>query len=353
MAAGPAQPLHHDGGPDRRAHRRASACRASSDTIALYLLGDRFSAASACWAMGVALRTRTIQAAPAHAGRDLPGGLHLGRLRARATCSPAGWRTVADVNPVTYLLEASRAAELTGLGWAELWPALVALSAPCSSLLGTWAVTGLATLGAGRVAAWRSTALPSTSRSPPTSTAWPRVPADLQALYREMEGDERARMMTHPDLGALLEALVRATGGRAVLEVGTFVGTSAAWMARALAPGGRIDTLEADPDRADRAEAFLARAGLGDRVRVHRGPAARDPPGAARRRLRPLLHRRRQDRLPGLPRAGRAAGAAGRADPGRQRPLGRPRGPAGRRAGRERRGARGLHPGRRRRTRAW
>jgi predicted O-methyltransferase YrrM len=106
-----------------------------------------------------------------------------------------------------------------------------------------------------------------------------KVPPDLEALYAEMEGDESAPMMTHPDLGALLEALVRATGGWAVLEIGTFVGTSAAWMARALAPGGRIDTLEADPDRADRAEAFLARAGLADRVRVHRGPALETLPG--------------------------------------------------------------------------
>jgi ABC-2 type transport system permease protein len=58
-----------------------------------------------------------------------------------------GWlATVADLNPVTYLLEASRAAELTGLGWSELWPALVALAA-LLAVLGTWAVTGLATLG--------------------------------------------------------------------------------------------------------------------------------------------------------------------------------------------------------------
>jgi caffeoyl-CoA O-methyltransferase len=106
-----------------------------------------------------------------------------------------------------------------------------------------------------------------------------RVPPDLEALYREMEGDEWAQMMTHPELGALLEALVRSTGGRAVLEIGTFVGTSAAWMARALAPGGRIDTLEADDARADRAEAFLVRAGLADRVRVHRGPAIEALPG--------------------------------------------------------------------------
>jgi predicted O-methyltransferase YrrM len=64
-----------------------------------------------------------------------------------------------------------------------------------------------------------------------------------------------------------------------VLEIGTFVGTSAAWMARALGPGGHIDTLEADPARADRAEAFLARAGLAGSVRVHRGPAIETLPG--------------------------------------------------------------------------
>ncbi len=115
------------------------------NTAALYLLGVGFSAASACWAMGVALRTRTIQAAPlmqvviflavftsvAYAPREVL----------------TGWlATVADVNPVTYLLEAARAAELTGLGWDALWPALVALAA-LLALLGTWAVTGLATLG--------------------------------------------------------------------------------------------------------------------------------------------------------------------------------------------------------------
>lgn len=105
------------------------------------------------------------------------------------------------------------------------------------------------------------------------------VPPELAGLYREMEHDACAQMMTHPDLGALLQVLVRATGGRAVLEIGTFVGTSAAWMAQALAPGGHIDTLEADGARADRAEAFLARAGLAGRVRVHRGPALGTLPG--------------------------------------------------------------------------
>lgn len=105
------------------------------------------------------------------------------------------------------------------------------------------------------------------------------VPAHIAGLHREMAGDPSAAMMTHPDLGALLTVLTRAAGGRRVLEVGTFVGTSAAWIARGLAPGGRIDTLEADDDRAARAERFFASCGLADAVTVHRGPAATTLPG--------------------------------------------------------------------------
>ena len=106
-----------------------------------------------------------------------------------------------------------------------------------------------------------------------------RVPDEIAALAHEMDGAPDEQMMTHPDLGALLEVLVRATGGRRVLEVGTFVGTSAAWMARGLAEGGRIDTLEADPERADAAERFFARAGIAAAITVHRGPAGDTLPG--------------------------------------------------------------------------
>ena len=100
------------------------------------------------------------------------------------------------------------------------------------------------------------------------------VPHEIAARYRELAGHERAEMMTHPELGQLLEVLVHATGGRSVLEVGTFVGISAAWMARGLDPEGHIDTLEIDEDHADMAESWFAERGLHDRIQVHRGPAA-------------------------------------------------------------------------------
>jgi ABC-2 type transport system permease protein len=114
-------------------------------TLTVYLLAIAFSAATACWAMGVALRARTIQAAPlmqvvvflsvftsvAYAPREVLTGW-LGR--------------VADYNPVTYLIEASRAAELGTLGWDDLWPAILAAGG-LIAVLGAWALAGLATLG--------------------------------------------------------------------------------------------------------------------------------------------------------------------------------------------------------------
>lgn len=114
-------------------------------TLVVYLMAVGFSLATACWAMGVAFRARTIQAAPlmqvvvfvavftsvAYAPRTvLTGWLH----------------HVADWNPVTYLLEASRAAELSTLDWEVLWKGTLAVLG-LQVALGIWAFTGLATLG--------------------------------------------------------------------------------------------------------------------------------------------------------------------------------------------------------------
>ncbi len=75
------------------------------------------------------------------------------------------------------------------------------------------------------------------------------------------------------DTGALLATLVRASGARRVLEVGTLFGYSAVWMARALPDGGHLDTLELVDAHADFAEDLFEQAGLADRIELHRGPA--------------------------------------------------------------------------------
>ncbi|MGN6110011.1 MAG: O-methyltransferase, partial [Kofleriaceae bacterium] len=79
----------------------------------------------------------------------------------------------------------------------------------------------------------------------------------------------------HPADGRLLSVLVRLVDARKVVEIGTLVGYSAIHMARALAPGGRLWSIESEPKHAAIARANLATAGLADRVSVVVG-AARD-----------------------------------------------------------------------------
>lgn len=108
-----------------------------------------------------------------------------------------------------------------------------------------------------------------------------RVPDAVAGLTAAMTGDPWEQMMTHPDLGALLAVLVRATGGHRVLEIGTFVGTSALWICDALAPDGHLDCLESDAGRADHAAKVLRGAGFHDQVTIHVAPALDTLPSLA------------------------------------------------------------------------
>ncbi len=76
-----------------------------------------------------------------------------------------------------------------------------------------------------------------------------------------------------PLQGALLSLLVRMTGARRVLEIGTLGGFSTIHLARALPPGGRVVTCEYEPRHAEVARRNLDRAGFADVVDVRVGAA--------------------------------------------------------------------------------
>ncbi|HET6326252.1 MAG TPA: O-methyltransferase [Planctomycetaceae bacterium] len=76
-----------------------------------------------------------------------------------------------------------------------------------------------------------------------------------------------------PNLGKLLYLLARVQGAKNILEFGTLGGYSTIWLARALPPGGRLITLEAEPKHAEIARKNIARAGLSDVVEVRVGQA--------------------------------------------------------------------------------
>jgi predicted O-methyltransferase YrrM len=76
-----------------------------------------------------------------------------------------------------------------------------------------------------------------------------------------------------PNQGKMLMLFARMLGARRILEIGTLGGYSTIWLARGLAPGGRVVTLEADPKHAGVARRNLDRAGVGDRVEIVLGKA--------------------------------------------------------------------------------
>ena len=94
----------------------------------------------------------------------------------------------------------------------------------------------------------------------------------LRALREDLER-RGPTIQVSPETGRLLALLVRAAGAARVLEVGTLFGYSGVWIARELAEGGHLDTLELSDVHADAAEAWFAEAGLAHRVTVHRGAA--------------------------------------------------------------------------------
>ena len=87
----------------------------------------------------------------------------------------------------------------------------------------------------------------------------------IRSLTAALEASAAAglpHIQVSPLQGKLLHLLARAQGARRVLEIGTLGGYSAIWLARALPPGGRLITLEADPKHAEVARGNVARAGL-------------------------------------------------------------------------------------------
>lgn len=72
-------------------------------------------------------------------------------------------------------------------------------------------------------------------------------------------------------VGHLLMVLAKTAGARTIVEVGTLGGYSGIWLAKGLAPGGRLITVEAAPVHAAFARAEFDQAGVGDRVEVREG----------------------------------------------------------------------------------
>jgi predicted O-methyltransferase YrrM len=97
--------------------------------------------------------------------------------------------------------------------------------------------------------------------------------AALEGALKSSNEGGLPEIQVSPTHGKLLYLLGRLQGARAILEIGTLGAYSAIWLARALAPGGKLTTIEFEPKHAEVARANIARAGLADRVDLKVGRA--------------------------------------------------------------------------------
>jgi caffeoyl-CoA O-methyltransferase len=81
----------------------------------------------------------------------------------------------------------------------------------------------------------------------------------------EAQGEREGIPIVVPETGELLNVLARAHGARRILEVGTAIGVSTLYLARALPEDGQIVSFEIDPERQEAARGYLERAGVLDR----------------------------------------------------------------------------------------
>lgn len=95
-----------------------------------------------------------------------------------------------------------------------------------------------------------------------------------EGLLLEMEqyAAENDVPISQPESIRMIEVLVRLSGAKNILEVGGAIGYSAICMAKA-SEGGTVTSLELSSEMIEKANAYITRAGLRERIRFLQGDA--------------------------------------------------------------------------------
>ncbi|HEY2333958.1 MAG TPA: ABC transporter permease [Solirubrobacterales bacterium] len=103
-----------------------------------YFMVAAMAAVAACWGSALALRFKSQSAAPQMQAGMMALILTTTAYAPLALLQP--WmRSVAEVNPVTHVINAARQGFVGGVSFAETWPGIVALLAMLA-ILGAWAL---------------------------------------------------------------------------------------------------------------------------------------------------------------------------------------------------------------------
>jgi len=100
------------------------------------------------------------------------------------------------------------------------------------------------------------------------------LPARDEVLA-EMEADATKNQVAivGPAVARVLYQLATISGAKKIFEMGSAIGYSTIWWARAVGEGGRVVYTDGDPKRAERARRYFERAGVSQRITVRVGDA--------------------------------------------------------------------------------
>jgi predicted O-methyltransferase YrrM len=98
-------------------------------------------------------------------------------------------------------------------------------------------------------------------------------PRDEVLAEMEAEAAKHRIPIIGPAVARVLYQLAVVKGAKTVFEMGSAIGYSTIWLARAVGEGGRVVYTDGDKKNADKARRYFERAGVSDRITIRTGDA--------------------------------------------------------------------------------
>ncbi len=98
-------------------------------------------------------------------------------------------------------------------------------------------------------------------------------PRDEVLAEMEVEAGKNDIAIVGPAVARVLYQLAVISGAKKIFEMGSAIGYSTIWWARAVGEGGRVVYTDGDPKRAEKARRYFERAGVSPRITVRVGDA--------------------------------------------------------------------------------
>ncbi len=98
-------------------------------------------------------------------------------------------------------------------------------------------------------------------------------PRDEVLAEMEAYAEKNQIPIVGPAVGTFLASLVMMTKAKRIFELGSAIGYSTIWFARAAGPEAEVHYSDGSSENAQRARAYFERAGVASRIHVHTGDA--------------------------------------------------------------------------------